>query len=36
VRLPPIIRTLYIMGKLFLGEERIGPTYVMIYHMHVH
>jgi hypothetical protein len=24
------------MGKFSFGEERIGPTYVKILHMHVH
>jgi hypothetical protein len=30
VRLPLIIRTTYILGKLFFGEEWIGPTCCMI------
>jgi hypothetical protein len=28
--------SLYIGQKLFFSEERIGPTYVMILHTHVH
>jgi hypothetical protein len=36
MRLPLIIRTPYILGKLFFGEEHIGATYVMILHMHMH
>jgi hypothetical protein len=30
------MRTSYILGKISFGEERIGPTHVMILHMHVH
>jgi hypothetical protein len=36
VRLSPIVRTSYIMGKFSFGEEQIGSTCGMALRMHVH